>query len=91
MTHARPSVPPCDAPVAEIGALLARGYLRLLLARQKGLDEQPVNEALWVSPVRTDGTPDTSEDPEANFECRREHALAGRRVGLSRPAPEEMP
>jgi len=63
---------PQGASWAAVGAILARGYLRVLVARQKALDEVGQFEALCVSPVRTDAAPGASETPKANLACRRE-------------------
>ena len=50
-------VPPQDAAVCEIAALLALAYVRLLAARQKALDVPTESMALMGSSVRTNDAP----------------------------------
>jgi len=72
LSRGTPHTAPLGASWATVGAILARGYLRLLVARQKALDEVGQVEALYVSPVRTDAAPATSAPPTANLATRRE-------------------
>ena len=48
------SMSPADR-MAEIGAILATGYGRLLISRQKALGSSPRAEALCDHPVNGDG------------------------------------